>query len=493
MIKREALFISIAVFVFSLLRIPSLVEPYWYGDEGIYQIVGMALRRGRILYEGIWDNKPPLLYIIYALFDGDLFYVRLLSLIFGVASIIIFFLLAKKLFKNIISVFISTAVYACLFAIPLLEGNIANAENFMHLPILLAFYLVVSSSSKNRFLLTFVSGILLSVAFLTKIVAIFDIASLFLFIFILKLSKDVKLSWKNISHHAKGIITAISEETILSIGFLSPIIITILYFLFVEAFPDFARAVFSQNVGYVGYGNFFLFPMGLLYLKFFLLILSTLLVIRYRKYLGPAGILILVWLIFSVFNAFFSQRPYTHYLLVMLPPLALFSGYVLDNKKLVKIMLPLLIVIILLVLQVFRLNFRKIIPYYSNYLSFVLNNKSVESYQAFFDKNTPRDYAIANFVKAKTSRYEEVFLWGDSAQIYVLAGKLPPGRYTVSYHITFYKDAILETREDISRKKPKYIVQIKDSPEVYNFLDDYDLRYKLDSAKGIVNIYERQF
>src|SRR3990167_2443375 len=97
---KYSLFVSTVILVFILLRIPSLIEPYWYGDEGIYQVIGQAMREGRTLYSEIWDNKPPLLYIIYALFNGDLFYIRAASAVSGVLSIIFFFLLAKKLFKS---------------------------------------------------------------------------------------------------------------------------------------------------------------------------------------------------------------------------------------------------------------------------------------------------------------------------------------------------------------------------------------------------------
>ena len=44
---------------FLILRLPSLFEPYWYADEGIYLTIGNALRRGEILYSQIHDNKPP--------------------------------------------------------------------------------------------------------------------------------------------------------------------------------------------------------------------------------------------------------------------------------------------------------------------------------------------------------------------------------------------------------------------------------------------------
>src|SRR6266480_619795 len=136
-------FLVLVSFLFFLLRLPSLFEPYWYGDEGIYQVIGMALRQGRHLYSGIWDNKPPLLYYIYAIFNGNQSSVRFFSLLSGLGAIIIFFFLAKKLFQKQKTVYITTSIFAFLFATPFLEGNIANAENFMLLPILGAALLII--------------------------------------------------------------------------------------------------------------------------------------------------------------------------------------------------------------------------------------------------------------------------------------------------------------------------------------------------------------
>ncbi len=483
----EILFLSLVLFAFSLFRIPSIVEPYWYGDEGIYQVIGIAVNQGKVLYKDIWDNKPPILYLIYALFNGDQFYVRMFSLIIGVLSVIAFYFLARKILKSGRSLYISTILFAVIFGLPLVEGNIANSENFMILPTILGFYLIFVPREKIKFLSTFIAGILVSIAFLTKIVAVFDLASLFVIIFIFKLPEALSLSIRAFKNQIKKIITGLEQETVLIIGFIIPIFLTILYLLFVEALPDFYKAVFSQNVGYVGYGNYFLFPMGLLFLKLTILLFAILITMRYRKIFGKGGVVIFIWLAFSLFNAFFSQRPYTHYLLVLLPSLALFIGYLIENKRLLKFTTPVLIVILVLILSNFRF-YGKIVPYYLNYLSFTFDGKQSKKYQAFFDKNTPRDYDIANFIKTKTSRDEGVFIWGDNAQIYALAGKLPPGRYIVSYHITFYKDAIEETKAAIEEKKPKYIIQTKDTKEINNFLTSYELRYKMDN----VNIYERQ-
>lgn len=483
----QGLFITLAILVFCLLRLPSLVEPDWYGDEGIYQVIGMAMNQGRVLYTQIWDNKPPVLYAIYAIFNGDLFYVKFLSLIFGALSVLIFFRLAKRLFKKNISIFASTAVFAILFGLPILEGNIANAENFMLLPVLLAFNLVLSSSEGQKFKYTFIAGLLFSFAFLTKIVAIFDFAALFVIIFTLRFFDEIPLTAKNIHRHAKKIILGLEQETVLFIGFLIPVVLTVLYFLYLQAFSDFFKASFAQNIGYVGYENFFIFPMGLLFVKLVALLFFVLMVIRFRHFFGKTGFIVIVWLIFSVFSMLFSHRPYTHYILVMLPAFCLFLGYTLDVKKLLKITLPVLLIVLWIVFEVFTLNYKKVIPYYINYFSFITNVKSLDDYQNFFDPDTTRAYALANFIKGKTAQDESVFLWSDTGQIYALANKLPPGRYIVSYHITFYNDAIAETKKAIDEKKPKFIIQTKNTDEVNNFLDNYSLKYMIDKTR----IYER--
>src|SRR5581483_3733412 len=85
---------------FFFLRFPSIIEPYWYGDEGIYEVVGLAMDHGHLLYRDIWDNKPPLLYVVYALAGGDQPTVKIYSIIAGLLSIIAFFILSEKILNR---------------------------------------------------------------------------------------------------------------------------------------------------------------------------------------------------------------------------------------------------------------------------------------------------------------------------------------------------------------------------------------------------------
>lgn len=491
--KHFFLIIILTFFVFS--RIPSLIEPYWYGDEGIYQVIGKAMNHGRLLYRDIWDNKPPVLYLIYQLFNGDQFSVRMFSMIFGAGAVISFYFFARKLFDKT-ALYVSSLIFAILFGLPILEGNIANSENFMLFPIILAFSMLLPDIKRSSRSYVF-SGLLISLAFLIKIVAFFDFLALLIILIILKLFEKESIR-STITYlinkiKTKKLIPTFFDEITLTVSFLTPILLTGLFFFINGAFSDFYTATFSQNIGYVGWGNKFIVPMGALFIKEILLTAVLILVYIFRRKLTRNGVIIIIWLAFSIFNAFFSQRAYGHYLLVLVPSFSLFVGYIFSNKKILTYNLLILIVIFLMANSIFKFigninSYKKQLNYYNNYFSFILGKKSISDYQLFFDDTTPRDYDLANFIRLNTKINDDVFLWTDSAQIYALSDKLPPSRYIVSYHITFYKDALEITKNAIESKKPKYIISTKDSPELSLFVSSYKLRYSMKNAK----IYERK-
>lgn len=474
--SKDFWFLLITSFVFFLFRLPSLFEPYWYGDEGIYQVIGLALRNGRSLYEGIWDNKPPLFYYLYAIFNSDQFTLRFLSLIFGIFSVVVFFLLTKKLLKSQKKYFSLTFLFAIFTAIPLLEGNIANAENFMLLPIIasgLLIYNFVTTRNKKNFKI-FIAGLLLSFAFLLKVVAVFDFAAFFLFILF--------------STYKKNVFLAVEKLLPFVFGFIAPLIITVLFFAVNGSFSDFIRAVFLQNVGYVGYENKLITPQGLLFLKLVILASLVFFLFLKRKSISGPALFIILWFSFSLFNAFFSQRPYTHYLLVLLPSLLLFVELVIFCKRYQKIGFASVAITFFLVLTGFNF-YGKTFVYYQNFISFVLGVKNVSQYQAFFDRQTPIDYSVAQFIKANTVKSDNIFIWGNNAQLYKLADKLPPGRFIVAYHASNSEKTLKETGIDFYKAKPKYVIITSSK----NFIPFSLVDYKQKIVIGNTLVYEKLF
>lgn len=486
--------------LFFILRLPSLIEPNWYGDEGIYQTIGQAIAKGQLLYVETWDNKPPLLYIVYSLFNGDQFLVRLFSLITGALTALGFFFLSKLLFKNLRTSFITTLIFAVLFGLPVLEGNIANAENFMLLPIITSSYLIYNFSLKtnrlkfpilnSKFSILFTAGLLLGIAFLFKIVAIFDFAAFMAFFFFVGFL-DIKIRNKDFQAIKRRLQSVLPNLLFIAFGFISPILITFTYFASKNAISPFVQAAFQSNVGYVGYGNKLIIPQGLLILKLILLSGFSLFLFMNRKKLSSSRIFILLWLAFSLFNTFFSGRPYTHYALVTLPSYCLLIGLLLDaTKKGARfIFLIIFLSVTLLLHSTFKPNIKKAVFYYDNAFSFLTSAKQVSAYQSFFDGKTPRDYEIASFIKTHTTTQDQIFVWGDSAQIYALSNKQPPGKYTVSYHIKQYPGALQETQLAIDTVKPKYIITLNESSTLNFYLPSYTNKFVL---KGAV-IYERTF
>ncbi len=484
----EVFFLVGVSLLFFLLRFPSLYEPYWYGDEGIYFTIGNALREGRMLYTEIWDNKPPLLYWFYFIFN-DMFSIRFMSLLSGLASVFAFFLLSREFFRRIAAQYLSTILFAVIFALPSIEGNIANAENFMLFPIITAalfFWLGIKHLTKkeknsqvDKFF--FASGIFLGIAFLFKTVALFDFTAFLLFFIVITFKKrqavlpQISVMMRTIFPYFKG--------------FVIPFFATIIFFLFHGALPAYLETIFLGNIGYVGVKNELIIPQGLLLIKLCALVLVLLLLTRMKSLISQKSLFILFWLAFSVFNAFFSHRPYIHYQLVVISSLALAFGMLVNAQSMrqrIGIGLIFLSCVVLFYNAFPHWNAKKTTAYYRNFLSFVSSNKTFQEYQAFFDGNTPRDYEIADYLSLHRVPGEPLFFWGNSAQLYYLSETVPAGRFSVAYHIVT-PEAIEETRKVLRETAPRFVVILPGTQQFPFILPEY--HYKL--SLGEADIYEK--
>lgn len=463
--------LGFVVIIFVILRFPSIIEPNWYGDEGIYQVIGHAISEGKILYQDVWDNKPPLLYLIYALGQGNLFFAKLTSLVVGIFTVVAFYFLSEKLFRKRKSIIASTVAFSVLFGLPMLEGNIANAENFMLLPTIVAAILILKYTDSKKLVHILFSGLLLSFSMLLKIVAIFDFLAFSTFL--LLVNKDFMRR---------------KDSFYFPLLFLSTFALSFLLFAIKGLHFEFLDSVFIKNLSYVGEENSLILPMGILIIKTLALIGVVILIGKNKKTLGHQLLFIYIWVAFGVYNAFFSDRPYTHYLLVLLPAFCLLVGDIFERLKKSGVSIVILVLIILVAFFHFRI-YKKNIEYYQNFASFITNNKSIEDYQTFFDKNTPRDYSIAEFIELNVREDENIYLWSDSAQIYALANKTPITKYVVSYHVNFYDINGKETKFEILTKRPDYIFQAAAGNLLDDIISSYQLRYIIDGVK----VYEKQF
>lgn len=459
----------ILLFFTFLLRLPSLFEPFTYGDEGIYLTLGQAIRKGLVLYRDIHDNKPPMIYLMAAL-TGNFSLYRIYYFCWSFITLLVFWQLAKLLLdKNKKGIILSTALFAVLTSLPFLEGNIANAENFMILPIMAGFYLVIEHlnflNKKNGLIYFwwFLSGILFSLATLFKIPALFDFAAAFLLIMFF-------IERKNYRNLISFLLINLS-------GFLLPIIISFVYFYLKGSLGQYFTAAFAQNLPYLSSWSDKTKSSGglpvLLLTRAGIVFLITTLFFCFRKKISFPVKILTIWFIFSLFAALLSSRPYPHYLIQVLPSFCLSFGLLLGKKKQFKAKIIPIIFSAILIFSFISFNFwyYPSWPYYKNFYQYALRLKTKDNYLNYFSPQAQTIYETANFIKNHTAIQQKIFIWGNQPSIYALANRLPVGRYTVSYHIIDF-NAYQETMKNLLTSPPRWIIVTQDEQKSFPELED---------------------
>jgi len=445
--------------LFFLLRLPSLFEPYWYGDEGIYLAIGQALRHGLLLFQQIHDNKPPTLYYLAAL-THTVFGFRLLLFLVMIPTIYFFYRLAKNFLSPRLAQY-STLLFLVLTSIPLFEGNIANAEVFMLLPTILAVYFLYKYSSVSSLPAKALAsaGLLLGLAFTIKVPVAIEFAFLCLWLLIFYRSK-------------------LKNLFIFSFSFLVPITLYLIYFALKGALQPFLFAALLQNFGYLsswstGNQQASVASGGLINRGIVLLILwlISFLLFHFKK-ISKNIFFLSSWFFAALFGALLSGRPYPHYLIQVLPPLCLLLFFFLKSKLWVLFVFSLFTVSLLR----YKFYFYPVLPYYLNFYSYALGKKNTDNYRQYFGYDMSQNYLLASKIKSLTSPSDKIYVWGDQSYLFPLSDRLPATKYLVSYHVVDFRAHDL-TISQLKLTTPKLIIYYPQPSRPFPQLDDFIANY----------------
>jgi len=351
----------------------------------------------------------------------------------------------------------------------------------MIMPATLGLYLaLIAKNKKIAGSLWFLTGSLFSLGFLFKIPVAFDFAGLLLgiFIFTKKKTKDI-------------LKVFIDKKVYLALlGFFLPIVITIIYYSLHGAFTPYVRSALLQNIGYLsswGGSN-----LGL-YIRALILVLATLLIFLFRKKLGFNFYILALMGFFGAFGVFLSERPYPHYLIEVAPWGALLIGVLIKEKKLNQFFFALLLALSLYSgYKYYDFWWYDNVPYYQNFFNFATRKISKEDYFRFFaDQKLIDDYSISQYIQTHAQENERIFIWGEGSCIYALSRRLPPGRYTATYHI-FDFNGFEETITAIRKNPPQLIIKLtsekRSFPQLESLLSKY---YAENSRIGEAIIYHK--
>lgn len=354
-----------------VLRLPSLCEPYWYGDEGIYLTIGHALSQGSRLYSEIIDHKTPIIY--YLAMVPNQFWFRVLLLGWMVAALGFFYSLAGKLFRHHSARVAATLVFVLLTNLPAFEGNIPNGELFVMGFVLAGGWVLSLTPLWNAFWssgrprlnshsqpestthlnlelrdlrmtrqvawLLVLAGTLFGLAILTKVPAVFDVAA-FISVawfslsaswgeWLQRLFSGKKLRWQIFP---PAVSVAIMEHALLVVAATaSVIVLSVIYFVVRGSGADYLEYGLLYNFRYAGswilpFDNpllVFLFslPGKVLLLALFLWILTLGRGLFSRRFQFIAS-----WFALTLVASLLSNRPYPHYFLQVMPAIALILG-----------------------------------------------------------------------------------------------------------------------------------------------------------------------
>src|SRR3990170_9116976 len=157
-------------------------------DESIYTYSYFAISKGVVPYRGIQLSSVPLSYLIYAfiikIVGPNLYSLRLINIVFFVATVYLTYLLAKTLLRGQKGAGILGLLSALLYAFyPMLIPYSIGVDpefilTFFALSSVIIY--VAASRSKNN-IPYFLVGVLMGLAVLTKLTAIYFLSALLLY------------------------------------------------------------------------------------------------------------------------------------------------------------------------------------------------------------------------------------------------------------------------------------------------------------------------
>jgi len=479
------------LFLLVFLRLPNFSEPYWYGDEGIYLVIGTALRAGERLYAEIIDHKTPLIY--YLAMTPTQFWFRLLLLGWMLVTTTAFYNFSTKLVSSK-RAFLGTLLFILLTTFPWLEGNIPNGELFVMGFVLVGAALIAQTQFFEHYLkdeivttirpqdrlLLLLTGGFLGLGILTKVPALFDAVGIMSLAWF---SLTRRFEWRQLLK-LKTWQVPLWVGVWIGLGLVIPLMLSIIYFVLRgsgQAYLDFGLL---YNFRYAGSWNLGFTQAWLLWAftlpgKTLIMGIGIGLITLARKWVSPAFQFIATWSLVALFASLLSNRPYPHYFLQLIPPLVLLAVVGIGRLKTPSHSLKnwfqtgiasFLIILTYLIMQLLNVGYYPTLGYYQRWFKLVTGQINQTEYYQSFNGIMADNYQAAAIIRRSPDPY--LFIWGTNPMLYALTQKVPTGRFTVAFHVKDF-NAYQETLDSLKAKNPTFIVVMNDDRQTFPEFSEY--------------------
>jgi 4-amino-4-deoxy-L-arabinose transferase-like glycosyltransferase len=467
------------------LRYPSLFEPRWYGDEGIFAAIAENLRAGRMLYAEAWDNKPPGIFVTYAvtqaLFGSGVMPIHAVVTVAVLATQAAVMAIAFRLYGGWHAV-AAGALFSLLMCTPIIEGTLAMTETFMILPVTLGALVFVYAQRLDEARRTgwhVACGVLLSIAIAYKQVAVFDAAAIALMLWLTSIDR----------------VRAVGA---LVIGVAVPQALVALLFVTMGAFGEYWYAVAGSLGLYTEIGPQ-VHPLAR-FAGYVPALVAAAWLMR-RRQLGwrvDVRLFPVLWLGFAIAGSTSSSFAFPHYLQQAAPAAALVAAgmpWRFEPDRLNRWLLAAGgAAVAAIVFGQFALAFedrRQLDPvdYYRTFVSHQWGTMSDLEYEYHFDGKAVAVRDIAAYID-EDGAGETAFAWGELPWVYEAASLRNPTRYYTSFLGELVPGAKDDIVDDLYGDPPVYLIIGGDAYAPFGELEKLvEAEYSLLRAQGDWRLY----
>jgi len=349
------------------LRLPSLYEPRWYRDEGIFAAIAASVRGGDALYGESWDNKPPGIFLTYAgiqtAFGSGMFALHAVTLAVVLVTLALVMALCWRHGQER-GALVGGLLFAALLCTPVLEGNLALTETYMIAFTSAAALAVSTGIARQDDRLLCVAGVLCAIAIGYKQVAVFDAAAFGLLIGL------TRRAW-------------LRPTALFVAGIAGPHAFGAVFFLATGTFGDYWYAIAGSMPLYSGLGPDRTPLLRALAVAPAIVAAGALIVRRRKGEELSDRDLPTLWLAFAFAGATSSTMPFAHYLQQVVPPLSLVAAAFAAGMRPSALGAGLAVGATVVAAVQFgpaMLEQRQLrpVPYYENYLSYTFGDRGYQ-------------------------------------------------------------------------------------------------------------------
>ncbi len=499
-LKNPLIFFLLLGLLVVLLRLPSL--GVFDKDSGAIAYHARQIIEGQPLYSTHHPahHLPGAFYTyaaIFALFGDQFTSVKIALIFWSWLNAWVIYLIGRKA-GNVLGGALASLFFVIVNALPILHGDTAEIEQFANLPLSLTILAASNILSGHKpvgwYLLV---GFLGGISFLYKVTFVHALAAVGITLLIVTLLRRDRSAWAALFKAGSYALA----------GFVAPLAVVAAYFAAVGAWPG-LLLVFQLGTSYVGrldsplYSTI-LFPLFMVARANLALTVLGLIglvqtlrragqAIEREPAAGPVRLMLVVWLVTSVFAEGISRFPFAYYGLLVVPPLSLLAGTEIGQLwERSRSERPLAWVAGLFFAAVFLNGFILSRQYFGAYLQYRLGNIS----ETAFLREGPtmgadhlESLEVADYVRLRSTPDDLIFVWSDNVQIYYFADRRTPAYLLWPQYLD--EGAIIE----VLAKKPLYVVV---SPKlVFNIPTDFLLQeisgdYSLETVIGELQVFRR--